>query len=390
MLNTILLHEPLSRADLVRLTHMSKPTVSSLTDELIVRGIISEIGIGASRGGRRPILLRFNSERQNLLAFEMGRFSYQAAVANLKGAILQKTTGTFQERASFTRRLALLKEEILLLLKRAFVPCSSLLKSIYIAPGIYVGKGKALKWASDSQSNGNEELEECFHKISLRPLLTQHSTKLSLLGEKVAGKARGLRNVIYVDFAYGLGCAIMVDGKQYHGTEDSAGEIGYFYSTPEEHRNASIRPYELGCLESHISGKALQVRGTEALLTGGGGQLALIASREAGVVSGKTIFDAYRLGDPQAKAIVTEAFSYFNMALCNAINLLAPEAIILGGGFSAAGEILEELVQAGVRERVLVPPHIAVSELGREASLIGGIHHLIEHTDFLTELSQDE
>jgi predicted NBD/HSP70 family sugar kinase len=386
VLSTILQHEPLARADLVRLTHMSKPAVSSLIDELIGRGLISEIGAGESKGGRKPILLRFNSDRHHLLAFEMGRAGYKAAVADLKGKLLGKTGGTFPVRASFPRRLGLLKEAILRLLQTAEIPCSSLLKSVCIAPGIYVERGKALQWTSDPAGGRNEELEECFREVFRKPPLVQHSTKLSLLGEKVAGRARAFRNVIYVDFAYGLGCALMIDGRLYSGAQDSAGEIGYIYSSLEEYAGAALRPCELGRLEGRISGKALAEQGAAAVLAGTGGRLGELVGGEAAAVSGKTVFDAYAAGDAEAGRILREGFGYFNMALCNAINLLAPEAVILGGGFAAAGQALLELVSAGVRDRVLVQPRIELSELGAEASLVGGIHFLIEHTDFLTEL----
>ena len=103
-------------------------------------------------------------------------------------------------------------------------------------------------------------------------------------------------------------------------------------------------------------------------------------------LSGKTVFDAYRCGDAGAARILGEAFGYFNMALCNAINLLAPEMVILGGGFSRAGEILIEMVSREIRDRVLVMPLLEVSELKNEASLIGGVQYLIDHTDLLAEL----
>jgi predicted NBD/HSP70 family sugar kinase len=386
VLSTVVQHEPLARADLVRLTHMSKPTVSSLIDELLTRGILSEIGAGASKGGRKPILLRFNSERHHLLAFEMGRAGFKAAAADLKGRLLCKTGGTFPACSGFSRRLGLLKEAILRLLEEAAIPCSSLLKSVYIAPGVYVEKGKALQWTSDLAGGRNQELEECFREVFRKPPLVQHSTKLSLLGEKVAGRAQGLRNVIYVDFAYGLGCALMIDGRLYFGTQDSAGEIGYFYSSLEEYAGSPLRPYELGCLEGRISGKALAERGAAALLTGSAGRIGELAGGDPASVSGKTVFDAYAAGDAAAARILRESFGYFNMALCNAINLLAPEAVILGGGFSGAGETLLELVRSGIQDRVLVQPRIELSELGGEASLVGGIHFLIEQTDFLAEL----
>ncbi len=180
--------------------------------------------------------------------------------------------------------------------------------------------------------------------------------------------------------------AIMIDGRIYTGSQESAGEIGYFYSSLDEFRSSSIIPYQLGCLENRISGKALQDRTAEIVKQDDRGRIAEMSTGQPDDLCGKTVFDAYRLGDPEAAKILKEAFAFFNLALCNIINLLAPELVILGGGFSRAGEVLIELVSQEVTDRVVVMPRLEVSELKNEASLIGGIQYLIEHTDLLAEL----
>jgi predicted NBD/HSP70 family sugar kinase len=386
VLATVIKHEPLSRADIVRHTHISKPAISSLIDDLLGRGIISEIGEGKSSGGRKPILLRFNSGLRYYLAFEMGRTGYRIAISDLKGRFVGHREGVFQPVSSITDRLAVLKENVFAVMTEIQIFEQDLLRIICIAPGIFVEKGKALKWTPNYQEAAGQDLSVFFGSVFKREVVMHHSTKLSLLGEKIAGKARGYDNVVYIDFAYGLGCAVMIDGKIYFGSQASAGEIGYFYSSLDEFRRSSVKPYQLGCLENRISGKALQDRAAEILREGGDGRIAELMEGESGRLSGKIVFDAYRQGDPTAMKILKEAFAYFNMALCNIINLLAPELVILGGGFSRAGEMLTDLVLRELRDRVLVMPRLEISELKNEASLIGSVQYLIDHTDLLAEL----
>ncbi len=386
VLATIIKHEPLSRADIVRCTHISKPAISSLIDDLLERGIISEIGEGKSSGGRKPILLRFNSGLRYFLAFEMGRTGFRVAISDLKGRFVGQREGVFQNTSSITERLLLLKENVFDVMKESRIGEQELLRIICIAPGIYVEKGKALKWTPNYQEASGQDLSEFFRSVFKREVMMNHSTKLSLLGEKITGKARGYDNVVYIDFAYGLGCAIMIDGKIYFGNQASAGEIGYFYSSLDEFLMSSVKPYQLGCLENRISGKAVQEKASKILRQGGDGKIPELTEGRPGCLSGKTVFDAYLLGDPEAAKILREAFAYFNLALCNIINLLAPELVILGGGFSRAGDVLLELVSREIRDRVLVMPRLEVSELKNEASLIGGVQYLIDHTDLLAEL----
>jgi len=279
-----------------------------------------------------------------------------------------------------------LKENVFAAMNEIQIFEQDLLRIICIAPGIYVEKGKALKWTPSYQEATGQDLGVFFASVFKREVVMHHSTKLSLLGEKIAGKARGYDNVLYIDFAYGLGCSVMIDGKIYFGSQAAAGEIGYFYSSLDEFRTSSVKPYQLGCLEKRISGKALQDRAVEILRQGGDSRIADLMEGESGRLSGKIVFDAYRQGDPAATKILKEAFTYFNMALCNIINLLAPELVILGGGFSRAGEMLADLVLRELRDRVLVMPRLEVSELKNKASLIGGVQYLIDHTDLLAEL----
>jgi len=415
ILSTIIRHQPLSRADLVRRTHISKPTVSSLIEELSARGLIREVGDESreesanesppktngkrgARSGRKPILLRFESDRRRLLAFEMGRVAFRIAVADLEGRILSLNDGQFppaggNPSSDAARRLEMMAASIVSVLEQTGTERPRLLKAVCIAPGVYVEPGKGLRWlasggAATPRGSGCPDPAAYFRNLLGCEVLLHHSTKAALLGEAVAGKARDCSNALYVDFAYGLGCAIMIDGRIYAGPGESAGEIGYFYSSPQEHQRLSVRPFELGALEQHISGKALADRAAAVFgcLPAGSpvGRCKSLRPRSAA-----DVFEAFRRGDPQAREILQEAFSYFNMALCNVINLLAPELVIFGGGFSEAGEILLELIRPGVRDKVLMPPRLEVSELKNRASLIGGIRYLIEHTDFLTELSEE-
>ena len=386
VLKTIIKNEPLSRADIVRLTKISKPTVSNLIDELIQRNLISEIGIGKSSGGRKPILLKFNNTKNFFLAFEMGRGGYRIAVSDLKGKILHKSSSEFSPNITLKEKLEEIKKSIIELLKRANISTNLITKSICLTPGIYVEKDKELKLLPYNGKNEHYDIKEYFKSFLKQDLYLGHATKLSLLGEKIAGKARSHKNVIYIDFAYGLGTSIMIDGKLYYGSFNSAGEIGYFYSSIEEFRNNDIKPYEFGTLEKHISGKSIAEKGKESAIKKPESKILSLTDGNIDRITAKTVFQAAKMGDISAILILKESFDYFNMALSNLINLLSPELIILGGGFSKSGDFLLNLIKGEIHDKVLFTPEIVLSTLQEDASIIGGIHYLIEKTDFLKEL----
>ncbi len=390
ILGAIIQHDPLSRADLVRLTNISKPTVSSLVDELLKRGIISEIGVGQSKGGRKPILIHFNRTSRYFLAFEMGRASYRIALADLKGSIMQKTGGEFPGEANFSERIELLHSCIGGILDAEGITPDKILKMICIAPGIYVGKGNELRWYPGNAKNDPEDITRYFQNLFDCQILVEHSTKLSLLGEKVAGKVKNHKNVLYIDFAYGLGSALMVNGTVYSGPNKSAGEIGYFYSNPDEFKSGAIVPFEFGALEKKISGKALQARAREAVVKHSHTKIYEIARGNIRSITSKTVFEAAMQKDPVAYTILSDSFTYFNMALCNMINMLNPELVIFGGGFSNAGSFLLEFIENEIKNKVLIMPLLEVSDLRNDSCILGAVQFLINKTDYLTELSTVE
>jgi len=386
ILNTIIREQPLSRADIVRSTDISKPTVSGLTDELIRRGIVSEIGMGHSQGGRKPILLQFNSRLKYFIAFEMGRVGYRIAVADLTGTLLENIDGEYPPNIELSERLGMMKDGVFGLMGELSLGLDDILKIICIAPGIYVEKGQEMKWYPANSENEVPDMKAYFQKIFHHEVIVDHSTKFSLLGEKIMGKARGYSNVLYIDFAYGLGCSFMINGNVYFGSHNAAGEIGYFYSSLDEFKSFKIAPYELGALELNVSGFSLRKKAIEIMEKDSLSPLHDLVGGDRNSVTAKILFQAAIGGDRTANSILKESFSYFNMALCNVINMLTPELVILGGGFSNAGDYLLDLIENEIGDKVLMMPKLLISDLRNNASIIGGIHYLIQRTDFLAEL----
>jgi len=383
ILQTLIQHEPLSRADVVRRTKISKPTVSALIEELMQRGIVAEIGPGRSSGGRRPILLQFKATRKYFLAVDLGREDFTIAIADLKGKIREKYSETFDHKQELYQRLSIITMRVLELLDRHKLDCSDLLKVICIAAGVYVEHEKQLKWFPDNTRNENLDIKNYFTQVFGTEVLVNHSTKLSLLGEKISGKARGYHNVIYIDFAYGLGCSLMVNGQVYFGHNNAAGEIAYVFPSLDDFHSSHIEPYTFGVLEQKISGFALQRSGRKAVEEGKNSRMLELAGGDPQNISGRIVFQAAMEGDVTARTILHDAFKYFNLALANTINLINPEIVIFGGGFSAAGEYLLELIAPALQGKVLFLPRLEISHLKKDAGIIGGIHWLINQTDFL-------
>jgi len=90
LLRLLRVHSPCSRADLVRSSGLTAPTVSAAIASLQRRGLIKVLGDGASSGGRPPSLLEFNSQAGYIVGVDIGGSAVRLALADLGGKIQQR------------------------------------------------------------------------------------------------------------------------------------------------------------------------------------------------------------------------------------------------------------------------------------------------------------
>src|SRR5512147_535136 len=78
----------ISRAELSRRTALARSTISITVSSLLAKGLVSEVGVGPSQGGRRPILLRFEDDAFGVVGVDVGRTHVAAALTNLRGRVV--------------------------------------------------------------------------------------------------------------------------------------------------------------------------------------------------------------------------------------------------------------------------------------------------------------
>ena len=176
------------------------------------------------------------------------------------------------------------------------------------------------------------------------------------LAELRLGAGRGASTMVGFTLGTGIGGVVAVDGRVHQGHDGTAGELGHQTIDPDG-------PWcgcgNRGCLEAFA--RADQI----ALACGTG-------TAEAAV-------DAARAGDPRAVRGLREIGRYLGIGIANAITILSPDRVVLGGGVAAAGDLLFEPVRAEVARRVrttsLDEVQIVPAELGTWAGAIGAAVH---------------
>jgi len=180
------------------------------------------------------------------------------------------------------------------------------------------------------------------------------------LGESLIGVGVGRESLFAVTLGTGIGGALVLDGKLMRGASGVAGEIGHTTLRPDGPRCGCGR---LGCLETFASATALVRRAREA--TGISGDL-----------DGQTIVDAAVEGNESMRTVIAEVGRDLGLGLVDAIHMVDPDVIVIGGGLRHAGEMLLEPARECIRLEALLPARdveLVASRLGPTAAIVGAV-----------------
>lgn len=211
------------------------------------------------------------------------------------------------------------------------------------------------------------------------PVRIQNDARVAALGEHRFGAGRGTRNMIYVTVSTGIGSGLVLNGQLFSGSSGTAGEFGHI---PIAREGPRCNAGHTGCLEALASGTAVARKARELLAGGQDSALRTMAQENEGVVDGVLIGEAARAGDPLALSLIGEAGIYLGMGLAGLVNLLNPEMIVVGGGFSNVGDLLLDPARAEIAARAFARPAADVKmvpvALGGRSGELGAAALLID------------
>jgi hypothetical protein len=98
LFNTIYESGQIGRADIARVTWLTRPTVSDVVSDLMEQALVEEVGYRPSTGGRRPILLRVVDDARHLIGMDLARRGFRGAVINLRGKVRHRVDGEMVRR----------------------------------------------------------------------------------------------------------------------------------------------------------------------------------------------------------------------------------------------------------------------------------------------------
>lgn len=202
-----------------------------------------------------------------------------------------------------------------------------------------------------------------------RPVVVDNDANCALLAEARAGAAKGAGDALMLTLGTGIGGGILAGGEVYRGA-GSAGELGH---TVVELDGDPCTCGSRGCLETVASGSAIAQAGADAATAES--QSALGKAKAAGQeITGPLVTELAGEGDPAAVEVLARAGRKLGAGLASLANAFSPEVIVVGGGASAAGELLLGPAREALRQRALGPNRevpVVAAHFGDEAGMLG-------------------
>ena len=321
---------PLSRADLSRLTGLTRTSVGDLVGALIHDGLIEEVGRGRSSGGKSPILLRVAPDGRHLVGLDLGEAQFSGAVVNLRGKILRSIHLALEGRNGDAA-----VQLVFRLVDALRADDRSPLLGIGIgAPGIIDTSTGTVRWSVNldwAELRLGPLLEERYGV----PVVVANDSHAAAVAELTFFRRPRPNNLIVIKVGRGVGAGIILNGQLFQGDGHGAGEFGHVSLGGAD---APCRCGREGCLETMTSMRSL---------------IEAAGAVEPSITDESALVAAFLAGDTAVRRIVLDAARELGVAVGWLIGALNVRHVLLVGPVAEFGDDWLGEVRRSARSSVL-------------------------------------
>lgn len=304
----------------------------------------------------------------------MGGTAVKAGIIDENNKIINKTSIPSDSSKPFEMAIKELTDGIKALAKETGFsiedfPCLGIGMPSYINPKT------GLLIFSNNMGWKNVPIKNEIEKYIPVPVFIGNDADCAVLGEAIAGAARGKDNVVMITLGTGVGGGVILNRKLFCGGDGMGCELGHMCLIMDgEKCTCGLN----GCVEAYASVTAL-IRQTKAMMEKYPQSIMYDHVMKEGSVTGKTAFDCAKLGDEAANAVVEQYLKYLTAAVGSYITIFRPDVFLIGGGLSNEKDYLLKPLNENVGDYVFaaditgVPP-IIKAELGNDAGIIGAAY----------------
>jgi N-acetylglucosamine repressor len=354
VLRTLFSHEAISRAEIARITNLTRTTVSDVVSGLLNEGLVDEIGRGESIGGKTPILLSIVPDSRYVIALNLAQDKFIGAIVNLRGEIKEMVEVQVNDNNG-ENALELVYQILDQLIRKKIKPIVGIGVG---TPGL-VNTREGVIVNAVNLAWKDLPLRALLEKKYKLPVSILNDSQATAIGEYVYGNHhKPDENLIVVNVKYGIAAGILINGRLFQGDGGGAGEIGHVVV---QENGIQCRCGKSGCLETVASARAMM--------------------NQLGVSSFEQAFAEFSANNGNAKQIVINAGKYLGVSLANLIGTLNIQKIVLTGYMTQLGDIwlnaIKDSMQKASLEKIYEGTKIEIGNLDYRACILGASAFLL-------------
>jgi predicted NBD/HSP70 family sugar kinase len=363
----VFLSGPLTRQEVGTLAGLSPATVSNLVAALVAEGVVVEVGLEDSNGGRPRGLLQVNPGYGYVIGVDVGETEFLVELFDFGLHVRARHTSvTDMVVLDPQDAVSHVVEGIESVIAESGVDVGAILGVGVAVPGLVehredaVVHGQSVGWHA-------VPLEAMLRSRTGLPILVDNGAKTLGQAERWFGAARRTEHAVIVLLGIGVGTCVISNGEVYRGATSSAGEWGHTTVVVD---GRTCRCGAKGCLEAYVGAGAIVARYEQLKRRRVATSPAELEGRVAAIIDA-----AGR--DRTAAQVLDETVTYLGAGIADLVNLFNPERVVVGGwlGQALSDELLPRIREAAGRQALDLPfsrVEIVKADLGKDAVALGG------------------
>jgi len=388
ILHLLYQHDSLSGTSISSKLGVSFPTALTLLNELSELKFVETFGTGVSSGGRKPNMYRLSNDSIYVIACELGRYKAKMTIYNSHNQPVTPMS-YFDTNIDDNNLVEKIYNNAQQLIQEFEIDVNMIYGIGLTMPGL-IDEDRGINHTIKNKEyiNVRERLEARFEKL----VYINNDARMQAFGEYIFGKAKGYSNAVIINWSWGIGLGLILNGKLYNGFSGFAGELSHTKFVDDGDLCICGKR---GCLETIASSNYLiknAVKGIEENIVS---QLTLKFNERLQELQPEDVIKAAKSGDEFSISLLNKIGLALGKGLSFTIQLLNPEIIVLGGVISQANLFILTPIQQSLNkyclEQISSNVKIVISENWEQSGLQGVSAMLFQRifSDMNSELKYD-
>lgn len=365
VIHTLLKHGPLSRIELSRTTELSRATITLAVSELIEMNLVHETNNRYSTGGRPATLLELSPSSRAIIGADFSNQTWTLGAFDLLG-------NTFK-----TETIPVIDSSVETVIQALTSHLQQFVATLEIPPIELVGLGmpglievsRGVIHSASDLGWYNVEIAKMVEERTQWPTLVVNRHRARGLAECRFGTGKEFKSVVYIGIGTGIASGLFYDSQLMDGAMGGAGEIGHMTIEP----HGPLCPCgNQGCLQMLATEPVMEQEARRLLKAGQTSSIYPDPRYDLQLIKAVDICRGADQGDKLCMEVVENAATYQGIAMANLVNILNPDAIILGGTIPSECDYYVHIATQVMHHRALSPLHHNVKILKATHTRIGG------------------